>query len=327
MNKSRFILHTLAAALLVTLAASAANAQATRTWVSGVGDDVNPCSRTAPCKTFAGAISKTAAGGEIDALDPGGYGTVTITKSIVLDGTGTLASILASGTNGVNVNDSATATPGNIFVVIRNISINGAGTTLGVNGINFVSGKELNVIDCVIQNFSNNGINGVPTVASAGAVGRIGVVNTVIKHCAADGIALGHISGNQMKAAIERTSTLENGNGVHVKSNARASAYNCVFSANNTNGVFSDAATAGTFSAIEVWSSQISMNGANGVRAGTAGDAGASTLNIAQNIIGRNVGNGALVSTGGTIGTFSNNSILGNGTDGCPSCTPVGPGN
>src|SRR5438477_3797204 len=47
-------------------------AQATRTWVSGVGDDVNPCSRTAPCKTFAGAISKTAGGGEIDVLDPGG---------------------------------------------------------------------------------------------------------------------------------------------------------------------------------------------------------------------------------------------------------------
>src|SRR5579875_1175658 len=81
-----------------------AQAQATRTWVSGVGDDVNPCSRTAPCKTFAGAISKTAAGGEIDVLDPGGFGTVTITKAITIDGGGTMASILASGTNGINVN-------------------------------------------------------------------------------------------------------------------------------------------------------------------------------------------------------------------------------
>src|SRR6201987_5060302 len=77
-------------------------AQATRTWVSGVGDDVNPCSRTAPCKTFAGAISKTAAGGEIDALDPGGYGTVTITKSITIDGGGgVVASVLSSGVNGI----------------------------------------------------------------------------------------------------------------------------------------------------------------------------------------------------------------------------------
>src|SRR5712692_8313305 len=80
--------------------ASLAQAQATRTWVSGVGDDANPCSRTAPCKTFAGAISKTAIGGEIDCLDPGGFGQVTITKSITIDGTGTFASILASSVNG-----------------------------------------------------------------------------------------------------------------------------------------------------------------------------------------------------------------------------------
>src|SRR5881398_1687321 len=81
-----------------------AQAQATRTWVSGVGDDANPCSRTAPCKTFAGAISKTAVGGEIDALDPGGFGTLTITKSITIDGTGTFASTLASGTIGFIIN-------------------------------------------------------------------------------------------------------------------------------------------------------------------------------------------------------------------------------
>src|SRR3954447_26301790 len=88
------------------------NAQATRTWVSGVGDDANPCSRTAPCKTFAGAISKTANGGEIDALDPGGFGAVTVTKSIFLDGTGTLASILNSGTQGIIVNLTTAAPAG-----------------------------------------------------------------------------------------------------------------------------------------------------------------------------------------------------------------------
>src|ERR1700710_2345245 len=85
------------------LAAAPANAQATRTWVSGVGDDANPCSRTAPCKTFAGAISKTAASGEIDCLDPAGFGTVTITKSMTLDCTATLGSILASGTIGISI--------------------------------------------------------------------------------------------------------------------------------------------------------------------------------------------------------------------------------
>ena len=95
----------LSLSVVVFALTGAAHAQATRTWVSGVGDDANPCSRTAPCKTFAGAISKTAAGGEIDVLDPGGFGTVTITKAITIDGgNGVVASILASGTNGVNIN-------------------------------------------------------------------------------------------------------------------------------------------------------------------------------------------------------------------------------
>src|SRR5947208_14912941 len=89
---------TFSTAFCLVLGASMAQAQATRTWVSGVGDDANPCSRTAPCKTFAGAISRTAVGGEIDALDPGGFGTLTITKSITIDGTGTFAYTLASGT-------------------------------------------------------------------------------------------------------------------------------------------------------------------------------------------------------------------------------------
>src|ERR1700753_729447 len=93
--------------LLVLALATAAHAQATRTWVSGVGDDANPCSRTAPCKTWAGAISKTAAGGEIDALDPGGFGAGTIPKATTLAGHGTLASTLVAGTNGINISAGA----------------------------------------------------------------------------------------------------------------------------------------------------------------------------------------------------------------------------
>src|SRR3954447_23072923 len=112
--------------LIVAGFASLAQAQATRTWVSGVGDDANPCSRTAPCKTFAGAISKTASPGIINCLDPGGFGAVTITKSITIDCTGTIGSILSSGVQGIIVNAPSTAK-----VVLRNIDINGAGTTLG----------------------------------------------------------------------------------------------------------------------------------------------------------------------------------------------------
>src|ERR1700684_1759263 len=103
MAKSTLFSAILGALFVVGLAIAPAHAQATRTWISGVGDDANPCSRTAPCKTFAGAISKTAAGGEIDVLDPGGFGTVTITKAITIDGnTGAIGSIISSGVNAVN---------------------------------------------------------------------------------------------------------------------------------------------------------------------------------------------------------------------------------
>ena len=116
------------AALSLCVYATPSHAQATRTWVSGVGNDANPCSRTAPCKTFAGAISKTAAGGEINCLDPGGFGTVNITKSITIDAAGRMAAILASDTNGIIVNGAG------IVVNLRGLSINGANTTTG-NGI------------------------------------------------------------------------------------------------------------------------------------------------------------------------------------------------
>ncbi|MEO7716402.1 MAG: hypothetical protein ABIY70_09370 [Capsulimonas sp.] len=150
--------------------ATSAHAQATRTWVSGVGDDVNPCSRTAPCKTFAGAISKTAAGGEIDTLDPGGYGAVTITKSITIDGGGSHSSILFSGTNGVIVNAAATD-----IVTLRNLSLNGAGSTLGLNGIRYIAGGALNVQKCNIFSFSNYGID-----VSLTAAGKLTLKDTTI---------------------------------------------------------------------------------------------------------------------------------------------------
>jgi hypothetical protein len=161
-----------------TLWASPAYAQATRTWVSGVGDDVNPCSRTAPCKTFAGAISKTAAGGEIDCLDPAGFGTLTITKSITIDCTGTFGSVLNSGgINGFVINDSATATPGTVEVKLRGLSINGAGTTPGLNGIRFISGRSLLVEDVIIQNQkSGNGISLQPSGAIQVSLNHVTIV-------------------------------------------------------------------------------------------------------------------------------------------------------
>ena len=134
--KSRVIRSAVGFAACMFLGTSIASAQATRTWVSGVGDDANPCSRTAPCKTFAGAISKTAEGGEISALDPGGFGAVTITKSITISGVGVNASILGAGSNGVIVNAGA----GDV-VTLKNIQINGAGT--GFTGVKMLAGAAL----------------------------------------------------------------------------------------------------------------------------------------------------------------------------------------
>src|SRR6478736_9184720 len=119
----RGLLAFLALAVPLALIATPAQAQATRTWVSGVGDDVNPCSRTAPCKTFAGAISKTAAGGEIDCLDSAGYGAVTITKGMTINCLGVIGSVLVSGTNGMVVQ----AGPSDV-VYLRGIEVHGLGT-------------------------------------------------------------------------------------------------------------------------------------------------------------------------------------------------------
>ena len=143
----RNLLYPMAAMVLGILSFTApANAQATRTWVSGVGDDANPCSRTAPCKTFAGAISKTAAGGEINCLDSGGFGAVTITKSITIYCEGVVAGVIVAGTNGIIINALATD-----VIVLRGLDIDGLGT--GLNGIRFLAGGALHVQNCQIRNF------------------------------------------------------------------------------------------------------------------------------------------------------------------------------
>src|SRR5438045_2009559 len=163
-------LSILGVTLALLVQAVPASAQATRTWVSGVGDDVNPCSRTAPCKTFAGAIVKTTVGGEIDALDPGAFGPVIISKSITIDGTGVLAGILAVRGNGITIDSKETMNL--ISVRLRGLSIIGLGS--GDNGINVVAARRVVIEDCVVDGFAKSGIN-----VEAGAVF---VKNTAIRN-------------------------------------------------------------------------------------------------------------------------------------------------
>jgi len=155
------VLCALISAIVLTLLAMPANAQATRTWVSGVGDDANPCSRTAPCKTFAGAISKTAIAGEINVLDPGGFGALTITKSITIQSIGNEAGVLVSGTNGflvaAGVND-----------VVNIVGLDFMGLNNSPDGIKVISGKFVHIHNCIIREFTTSGIHVIPTAGNLG---------------------------------------------------------------------------------------------------------------------------------------------------------------
>ncbi|MBC7899948.1 MAG: right-handed parallel beta-helix repeat-containing protein [Saprospiraceae bacterium] len=190
---------------LIIVSSAAADAQATRTWVSGVGDDVNPCSRTAPCKTFAGAISKTAAGGEINCIDPGGFGTLTITKSITVDCSGTFGSSLASLTNGFIVN-GATA-----VVRLRGLQINGVGN--GLNGVKIIAASRVIIENVVIDGFTLSGISVENTAAT-----QVLVNNSSIRNNAVAGIN-GVPTGT---AEIAVTNSFFAGNGTAIVANANA---------------------------------------------------------------------------------------------------------
>jgi hypothetical protein len=197
--------------IAAVLPGSHASAQATRTWVSGVGDDANPCSRTAPCKTWAGAISKTAAGGEIDALDPGGFGALTITKSITLDGGGgQVASVLVAGTNGIVVAAGSTD-----VVILRNLRFQGllgngsSPSNAGINGISFSSGAKLVVERCDIIGFNNDGI-----LASVSAAATLSVLNTTIANIGKS--AMGLNTTATLTANVEGVSIWNNAFGIAV---------------------------------------------------------------------------------------------------------------
>jgi hypothetical protein len=176
-----------------------AHAQATRTWVSGVGDDANPCSRTAPCKTFAGAISKTAGGGEINVLDPGGFGGVTITKSIAIISDSIEAGVLVSGTNAIIVNAGV-----NDKVLLSGLNINGIGT--GLNGVRFIAGNTVTIRNCSIRNFTQRGVD-----QEAGANARVFIQDSQIINNTLGGFFMQGTGGATNNAVIERTTFDLNG--------------------------------------------------------------------------------------------------------------------
>ncbi|HWS86749.1 MAG TPA: right-handed parallel beta-helix repeat-containing protein [Pyrinomonadaceae bacterium] len=278
---------------LFILSLSASAHAVSRTWVSGVGNDGNPCSRTAPCKTFAGAMSKTDSGGEISVMDAGGYGSVIVSKSVTIDGGGFNASILYSNVTGVTVNDSFTATPNTIVVTLRRITMNGFGS--GTNGVHFVAGKTLNIEDCQI--FGSNTAAAAPN----GAGIRVGL----------------SVSGSNLN--VKNTSIFKNRIGITATTSAAGNVTlninNCHIENNTSDGIFLDARAQAT-----VRNTNSSFNGGAGVslnnNAGNSATIEDSELNH-NALVGLFVGTGttvrlgrSLISQNGANLNFSNNGTI-----------------
>jgi len=301
-----------AAVALIGLAGNA-SAQATRTWVSGVGDDVNPCSRTAPCKTFAGAISKTATNGIINCLDPAGFGAVTITKSITLSCEYTMGSILASGTTGIIINGA------DIDVVLRGIDIDGSGTTPGVNGIRFLQGSSLIVEKGVFRDFNGASPNGAGIMVNATSGNlKLVVRDSVFTNNGATtsgaGIDISPTGSTSVTVSVEGSLFTDNRVGIRAigtgtTGTIQLSVTDSEISNSTSHGLVVQADPGS--SKVMVTGSQIVSNGDTGIRASGANTivrVGSSV--ISGNLVGLNAINGA------NIRSYGNNQLNGNGTDG-----------
>lgn len=269
------VLSVLISAMCLVLLAIPANAQATRTWVSGVGDDANPCSRTAPCKTWAGAISKTAPGGEIDNLDTGGFGALTITKSITIDGGGgQTASTLVAGTPGMTVAAGSTD-----VVIIRRVEFQGllgngsSPGSAGTTGINFTSGAQLSIEKCAIIGFNTAGIS---ASVSGAAKAQIYITDTNVTNTGGTGVIISG-SGGTLTASINNLRVFQGkGTALTVNGGATAMVNNSVFAGSgfgldvesgatvdvnnsvidhNTTGIFNSAST------VRLSNSDVTFNG------------------------------------------------------------------
>ena len=313
MNKGRLTLNILTTITFIFAFAVMANAQATRTWVSGVGDDVNPCSRTAPCKTFAGAISKTAKDGEISTLDPGGFGTLTITKSITVNGGGggqgygSVLSALAPQGFLINITDAADVRK---TVRLNWLDINGASS--GTDGVRMIAGSALHIENTNIDGLTGDGVEvNINTASNA----ELYMKNVSIRNCQGNGVFLQAAVGGNLDAVLDNVhmNNSNTGDGIEVGARANANLRDCVISTNNGAGA-AGVRVSGATSEVSVDNCVISFN-TSGVRV----DAG--TARVAGSLITRN-GTG-LHQVGGTLKTFGTNRIDGNPAPTAGTITPI----
>jgi hypothetical protein len=303
MNRLNKWLALLAAIGFFSAAATSAHAQASRTWVSGVGADENPCSRTAPCKTFAGAISKTAVNGVINCLDPGGFGTVTITKSITIDCHEIFAGVLNSGTNGVNINFTSFAA-GDTRKTVRLRNLNFDGFDTGLIGIRIigaagVTGTAVFIEDCMIDgNFGSPG-KGISDERAGG--GKLSISHTTVRNMLATGIGVAPASGSTtINAVLDNVRVQNAGFGVAAGNGVRMMITSSVFSGNTAAGIEADPGAQ-----VNVDNS-VTSNNVTGVQAG-------GTVRLANTDISFN---GTGISGAGSALSFGNNRISGNAAAG-----------
>jgi hypothetical protein len=299
MNKGRLTLNILTTITFIFALAAMTHAQATRTWVSGVGDDVNPCSRTAPCKTFAGAISKTAKDGEISTLDPGGFGTLTITKSITVNGGGagqgygSVLSALAPQGFLINITDAADVRK---TVRLNWLDINGASS--GTDGVRMIAGSVLYIENTNIDGLTGDGVE--VNIATA-TVAELYMRNVSIRNCQGNGVILnGNASGN-VSASLENVSINACGDGFEAAARSTASLRNCVISSNDGPGA-AGVRVNGATSVVNVDSCNISFN-SSGVRV-DSGTGRVSNSVFTNNAI-------QLHQVGGTLSSYGTNRLDG----------------
>lgn len=288
--------------------APAAYAQATRTWVSGVGDDANPCSRTAPCKTFAGAISKTAAGGEIDVLDPGGFGALTITKAITIDGTPVVAGVLVSGTAGFVVNAGASD-----VVTIRGLDFDGIGGS-GTKGIQIIQAGKVQIEDCQIYGFNPRGISVEPATNPV----QVFISNTRIKESAFNGIVVAPATPSiHAQVTLNNVEISENTNfGLSVTAGSSVIVRNSVIADNGFGTTFANIRADATGGATTLDLDNVLVSGsATGITSLNGAVVRVNNSTIVDNETGLSQ------SAGGVILSTGNNRLAGNGSNGSFSAT------
>ncbi len=298
--------------VLVTVplvSASPVHALATRTWVSRAGDDVNPCSASAPCRSFAGAIFRTDVNGEINCLDAGGFGPVIISKSITIDCHDVFASIHDPGTNGITIAfDAFPATDTRRTVRLRNLNINGLTTGLiGINitGVTQATNSAVFIEDCLVDGMFAGAMRGISDTRNAG---ELTIVNTTVRNVGGSAILIAPADGtHRLEATLDRVRAQNADVGIRITRPARALIGHTVLSGNAKAGIEANGGVE-----LHISNSTISKSDTGVVSDGAA-------IRLSNNEITLN-----RIAIHGTTTSFGNNRISGNASAGTAP-TPAGP--